>query len=182
MEEEYDIFGVYLLGIVTAFGGGAIRNALLDIPVSALWEQTTLFQIALVSITLVFLFPHKSIVHWNRWGNYFDAVGLSAFAIQGALYAVHLNLPISAAIVAGILTGSGGGIIRDLLAGRKPLVLKQEVYAVWAGIAGLIIGLEWIKSDWALYILFIIITILRIISYIYKWTLPFKSLKPTIVK
>lgn len=182
MEEEYDIFGVYLLGIVTAFGGGAIRNALLDIPVSALWEQTSLFQIALVSITLVFLFPHKSIAHWNRWGNYFDAVGLSAFAIQGALYAVHLNLPVAAAIVAGILTGSGGGIIRDLLAGRKPLVLKQEVYAVWAGIAGLIIGLEWVKADWALYTLFVVITILRIISYIYRWTLPFKSLKPTIVK
>lgn len=181
MEEEYDIFGVYLLGGVTAFGGGAIRNALIGVPVTALWEQTTMFQIALVSITLVFVFPHKSLTHWNRWGNYFDAIGLSAFAIQGALFAVNLGLPLSAAIVAAILTGSGGGIIRDLLAGRKPLVLKQEIYAVWAGLAGLIIGLELLQSAWSLYALFLIITILRIISYIYKWSLPFKSLKSSII-
>lgn len=181
MEEEYDIFGVYFLGIITAFGGGALRNTLIGVPVSALWEQTTMFQIALVSITLVFIFPHKSLSHWNKWGNYFDAIGLSAFAIQGALFAVNLDLTLSAAIAAAILTGAGGGIIRDLLAGRKPLVLQQEVYAVWAGIAGLIIGLEWIQSDWLLYVLFIAITGLRIISYLYKWSLPFKSLKPTII-
>ena len=181
MEEEYDLFGVYLLGIVTAFGGGAIRNSLIGVPVSALWEQTLMFQIALVSITLVFLFPQKSLAHWNRWGNYFDAIGLSAFAIQGALFAVNLGLPVSAAIVAAILTESGGGIIRDLLAGRRPLVLKHEIYAVWAGIAGLIIGLELIKADWVLYTLFVVITALRIVSYIFKWSLPFKSLKPTII-
>lgn len=181
MEEEYDIFGVYFLGVITAFGGGALRNTLIGVPVSALWEQTTMFQIALVSITLVFIFPHKSLSHWNKWGNYFDAIGLSAFAIQGALFAVNLDLTLSAAIAAAILTGAGGGIIRDLLAGRKPLVLQQEVYAVWAGIAGLIIGLEWIQSDWLLYVLFIAITGLRIISYLYKWSLPFKSLKPTII-
>lgn len=181
MEEEYDIFGVYILGIVTAFGGGALRNTLIGLPVTALWEQTTMFQIALVSITLVFIFPHKSLAHWNKWGNYFDAIGLSAFAIQGALFAVNLGLPIFAAIAAAILTGAGGGVIRDLLAGRKPLVLQQEVYAVWAGIAGTIIGFQWIQSDWALYVLFAVITGLRIISYLYKWSLPFKSLKPTII-
>lgn len=182
MEEEYDIFGVYFLGIVTAFGGGALRNSLIGVPVSALWEQTTLFQIALISITLVFIFPHKSLAHWNKWGNYFDAVGLSAFAIQGALFAVNLDLTLSAAIVAAILTGSGGGIVRDLLAGRKPLVLQQEIYAVWAAFAGMIIGLQWIQADWLLYALFVIITGLRIISYLYKWSLPFKSLKPTIIE
>lgn len=182
MEEEYDIFGVYILGIVTAFGGGALRNTLIGLPVTALWEQTTMFQIALVSITLVFIFPHKSLAHWNKWGIYFDAIGLSAFAIQGALFAVSLDLPVFAAIAAAILTGSGGGIIRDLLAHRKPLVFQQEIYAVWAGVAGTIIGFQWIQADWLLYLLFVGITLLRIISYLYKWSLPFKSLKPTIIK
>lgn len=56
MEEEYDILGVYILGIVTAFGGGAIRNLLIGLPVSALWSQGKMFTIALVSITIVFLF------------------------------------------------------------------------------------------------------------------------------
>ena len=63
MEEEYDILGIYILGIVTAFGGGAIRNLLIGVPVSALWEQGVLFQIALLSITLIFLFPHNLLRH-----------------------------------------------------------------------------------------------------------------------
>lgn len=118
MEEEYDILGVYILGIVTAFGGGAIRNLLIGVPVSALWEQGSLFLIALVSITIVFLFPKLLLKHWSIWGSFSDAIGLAAFAIQGALYAVHMNHPVSAVIVAAVLTGSGGGMIRDLF-GRK---------------------------------------------------------------
>lgn len=177
MEEEYDLFGVYLLGIVTAFGGGAIRNLLIGVPVSALWEQEMMFQIALIAMTAVFMFPQNLLKHWNRWGNFFDAIGLSAFAIQGALFAVKLDLPISATVVAAVLTGSGGGIIRDVLAKRKPLVLKNEVYAVWAVLAGLAIGFGIAKEDWSLYVLFIITTVLRVVSYLYKWRLPFRSLR-----
>ncbi|MEC0301230.1 trimeric intracellular cation channel family protein, partial [Peribacillus frigoritolerans] len=69
MEEEYDILGVYILGIITAFGGGAIRNLLIGVPVSALWDQSFYFVIALVSITIVFVFPTNLSKHWDRWGN-----------------------------------------------------------------------------------------------------------------
>ena len=179
MEEEYDLFGVYLLGIVTAFGGGAIRNLLIGVPVSALWEQEMMFQIALFAITAVFLFPQNLLKHWNRWGNFFDAIGLSAFAIQGALFAVQLGLPISAIVVAAVLTGSGGGIVRDVLAKRKPLVLRNEVYAVWAVITGLVIGFGIAVNDIALYVLFVSTTTLRVISYLYKWRLPFRTLRTT---
>lgn len=177
MEEEYDIFGVYLLGVVTAFGGGAIRNLLIGVPVSALWEQEFMFQLAFISITIVFLFPHNLLGHWNRWGHFFDAIGLSAFAVQGAIYAVELDLPLFAIIVAAVLTGSGGGIIRDMLAGRKPLVLKSEIYAVWAALAGLFISFNWAESDLMLYSLFVLITILRILSYTFKWRLPARKIQ-----
>ncbi|WP_078413107.1 trimeric intracellular cation channel family protein [Priestia abyssalis] len=176
MEEEYDILGVYILGIVTAFGGGAIRNLLLGVPMSALWEQGMLFQIALLSMTAVFLFPHNLLKHWNKWGNFFDAIGLAAFAIQGALFAAKMGHPLSASIVAAVLTGSGGGIIRDLLAGRKPTVLKEEIYAVWAIIAGGAVGLGIAKSPFELYSLCVIIVVLRMCSYMYSWSLPIKSL------
>lgn len=177
MEEEYDILGVYILGIVTAFGGGAIRNLLIGVPVTALWEQGLLFQIALFSITIVFLFPNRLLKHWRTWGNFSDAIGLSAFAIQGALYAVKMGHPTSAIIVAAVLTGSGGGIIRDLLAGRKPLVLRAEIYAVWAVVAGLLIGLDTIQEPLELYGLFIGIVVLRVLSYKYNWKLPNRSLR-----
>ncbi|MBB5178860.1 putative membrane protein YeiH [Planomicrobium koreense] len=179
MEEEYDIFGVYLLGIVTAFGGGAIRNLLIGVPVSALWEQEMMFQLALLSVTLVFLFPNKLLSHWNRWGNFFDAIGLSAFAIQGALYAVNLEMPVYAVVVAAVLTGSGGGMVRDVLAGRKPLVLKAEIYAVWAAMAGILISFDMVRTDSMLYILFICITALRILSFTYRWRLPTRKILTT---
>jgi uncharacterized membrane protein YeiH len=182
MEEEYDILGVYILGIVTAFGGGAIRNLLIGVPVSALWDQGIFFQIALLAITAVFLFPKNLLKHWQRWGNFFDAIGLAAFAIQGAVYASNMNHPISAVIVAAVLTGSGGGIIRDLLAGRKPTVLKAEIYAVWAIIVGAAIGLKITTSPFELYTLFFIITALRVLSYTYNWKLPNRSLNPINIK
>jgi uncharacterized membrane protein YeiH len=182
MEEEYDILGVYILGIVTAFGGGAIRNLLIGVPISALWDQGMFFQIALLAITAVFLFPKNLLKHWQRWGNLFDAIGLAAFAIQGAVYASNMNHPISAVIVAAVLTGSGGGIIRDLLAGRKPTVLKAEIYAVWAILVGAAIGLKITTSSFELYTLFFIITTLRVLSYTYNWRLPNRSLTPINIK
>ncbi|BDG35270.1 trimeric intracellular cation channel family protein [Saccharococcus caldoxylosilyticus] len=177
MEEEYDILGVYILGIVTAFGGGAIRNLLIGVPVSALWEQGFLFVIALIAMTVVYLFPQKTLPHWKRWGNFFDALGLSAFAIQGALYAVKMNHPLSAVIVAAVLTGSGGGIVRDILAGRKPLVLRAEIYAVWAIVAGIAVGTKLASTPFELYLLFVVVALLRILSYTYHWQLPHRSLR-----
>ncbi len=176
MEEEYDLFGVYILGIVTAFGGGAIRNLLIGLPVSTLWSQEMMFQIALAAITIFFLVPHHLIKHWNRWGNFTDAIGLSAFAIQGAMFAVKLGLPMSAVIVAAVLTGSGGGVVRDLLAGRRPTILRDEIYAIWAAAAGVIIGLNVFTGDLFLYFMFVVITLLRVLSYLYKWKLPRKKL------
>jgi uncharacterized membrane protein YeiH len=179
MEEEYDILGVYILGVVTAFGGGAIRNILIGVPVSALWEQGLFFQIALLSITAVFMFPGNLLRHWQRWGNFFDAIGLSAFAIQGAIYAANMDHPISAVIVAAVMTGIGGGIIRDLLARRKPIVLRSEIYAVWAILAGLVIGMKIAVSPWELYTLFTLITAMRILSYTFDWKLPARRIGHT---
>ncbi|SDT54958.1 Uncharacterized membrane protein YeiH [Paenibacillaceae bacterium GAS479] len=177
MEEEYDILGVFVLGLVTAFGGGVIRNLLIGIPVTTLWSQGLLIQIALASMTVVFLLPVSWIQHWRKAEALFDAIGLSAFAIQGALYATEMNHPLSAVLVAATLTGIGGGIIRDLLAGRKPLVLRDEIYAVWAILAGAAIGIGWFSGTVGLMILFALIIILRMLSVVFKWSLPRRSLR-----
>lgn len=176
MEEEYDILGVYILGMVTAFGGGAIRNLLIGVPISALWDQGLFFEIAMLSMTAVLLFPTNLLKHWQKWGNFFDAIGLSAFAIQGALYASKMGHPVSAVIVAALMTGIGGGIIRDLLAKRKPIVLHSEIYAVWTILAGAMIGLKIAEKPIELYILFILVTVMRVLSYTYDWKLPIRSL------
>lgn len=172
MEEEYDIFGVYILGMVTAFGGGAVRNVLIGIPVSVLWDQNFLFIVASILITFFFFFSKSILTHWNRWGTYFDAIGLAAFAIQGALLAVNMNMSLFAIMVAAVLTGAGGGVIRDVLAGRRPLIFKKDIYAVWAAAAGLVVGVGLYQYDLALYALLIAVATLRILSYHNQWRLP----------
>ncbi|MBE1553381.1 trimeric intracellular cation channel family protein [Sporosarcina limicola] len=172
MEEEYDIFGVYILGMITAFGGGAIRNVLIGVPIDVLWSQEFLFLVASILITIIFFFSKYILSHWNRWGSYFDAIGLAAFSIQGAMLAIQLEMSLFAVIVAAVLTGAGGGVIRDLLAGRRPLIFKEEIYAVWAAIAGLIVGLEFFNYDFTLYILLILTAGMRILSLVFHWKLP----------
>lgn len=172
LEEDYDIFGVYILGMVTAFGGGALRNVVIGVPVSVLWDQNFLFGVATLSILLIFYFSKSVISHWNRWGTYFDAIGLAAFAIQGAMLAVKMDLSIAAVMVAAVLTGAGGGVIRDVLAGRKPLVFKDDIYAVWAAAAGFIVAIGFYQNDLALYALLVATATLRILSFLFHWKLP----------
>ena len=76
-----------------------------------------------------------------------------------------------------MLTGIGGGIIRDVLAGRKPLVLRDEIYAVWAMAAGAGIGLGWFRTTYELLILFAAVIVFRMLSVHYTWRLPRRSLK-----
>ena len=174
MEAKYDIIGIYTLGLITAFGGGATRNLLIGIPITAVWQQNTLFIIALVTITIIFLFP--AIVYKLKQLNFFDAVGLSAFAIQGAMQAHAIEMPILAIMFAAAITGAGGGIIRDVLAQRKPIVFQREVYLLWAMIAGFIIGMGWAQEPYQLYILSIAILVLRVFSYKLEWCLPTRAL------
>jgi uncharacterized membrane protein YeiH len=177
MEVKYDILGVYVLGFVTAFGGGIIRNSLIGIPMTTLWEQDFLLKLSILTMTIVFLLPERWLQYWRKWLIFFDAVGLAAFAIQGALYAKAVDLPLSAVMIAAMLTGIGGGIIRDILAGRKPLVLRAETYAIWALFAGFLIGTDLINVESAFQLYFLLFTIvsLRLMAVKYSWRLPSRS-------
>ncbi|WP_018921612.1 trimeric intracellular cation channel family protein [Salsuginibacillus kocurii] len=176
MEEDYDLMGVYILGFVTAFGGGAIRNLLIGVPVSALWEQGDLFTIAFIVMTVAFIIPSLWYKHWQKWGIFFDAIGLAAFAVQGAIFATDMGHPFSAAIAAAALTGTGGGMVRDVLAGRRPMFLRQEIYIAWAMLAGLIIGLGIVTSTLGYLVLVVMIVALRMASVYFGWRLPYRSL------
>lgn len=172
MEEEYDILGVYILGFTTAFGGGTIRNVLIGIPMEMIWQQERLFTICFVAITIILILPTFWLEYWHRWGVFFDAIGLSAFAIQGALSALDVDASLSAIVVAATLTGVGGGMLRDILAGRKPMIFQKDIYALWAALAGLMIGLGLVNGPITTALLFLLIVTLRMCSVYFKWTLP----------
>jgi uncharacterized membrane protein YeiH len=172
VEEDYDIFGIYFLGFTTAFGGGIVRNLLIGIPIENFWLQDNLFEIAFLAITIVYILPNRRISNGKNCVVFFDAIGLAAFAIQGANYAVSINAPLIVVIIAASMTGAGGGIIRDVFAGRKPMIFRSGIYALWAVLAGLAIGLDWIRGPYATFSLLIVIVILRILSVYFNWNLP----------
>ena len=142
IDREVDLFGALFLSIVTCFGGGMIRDVIIgDTP----RFFTSYFLILCSALTCLSVFIIAA-VYKKRYvkneiiidtvNNYFDAVGLGIFAVMGAKICIlsgHTSALI--AISLGMVTGIGGGMIRDLCLGRIPFVLNKRVYAV-AAIAG----------------------------------------------
>lgn len=93
------------------------------------------------------------------------------------MYAHSIDLPLFAVVFSAAITGAGGGIIRDVLAQKRPIVLRQDVYLLWAVFAGFIIGLDFLSKSYQFYILFIITFILRHISHRFSWSLPTRSIQ-----
>lgn len=172
MEEDFDILGIFILGFVTAFGGGAIRNLLIGLPIHMLWNQGPAFYVALVAMLIIIIFPNAINKRWLQAEVLTDAIGLAAFSVQGALYAIRMQQPLSAVIVAAVLTGAGGGVVRDVLAGRKPGVLRSEVYAGWSVLAGIILYFKLASNSTGYYLLVLAITCLRMLGYKRQWHLP----------
>ena len=174
IEEEYDVFGILVLGFITAFAGGMIRNLIVGLPIAMVWHQNGSFLAALSAMFFAIVAPVSFVKYGLRPILLFDAIGLSTFAVQGALYAERIQAPIETVMVAAVMTGIGGGVIRDVLAQRKPIVLHADTYAIWALLAGAIIGLRWVNpmSDWQIYTLISIIFVLRLLSMTFKWRLP----------
>ena len=129
VQKRLDLFGVVVLSVVTALGGGLLRDLLLgDTPPVALRESRYLV-VALVAGLLVFL--GSSRVHLvARPFLVFDAAGLGLFVATGTAKALHAGLGAVPAITLGCLTGVGGGILRDVLVAEVPVVLRRELYAV----------------------------------------------------
>lgn len=176
MEKEYDIFAVYLFGIMTAFGGGALRYVLLGESGNELWLQQLPFSVAIIAITLALIFPFHLLERKEFWGDILDAVGIISFAIQGSMIAVEMGRPASAAIVAALLTATGGGLFRDILSKRQSILLDENVYGLWIFLVGFIIGNGWAATSVEIIMVFIIFTALRIFSYKYDWKIPYRQI------
>jgi uncharacterized membrane protein YeiH len=132
-EKQFDLFGVIIIAIATGLGGGSLRDMLLDR--SVFWIADQRFFIAsLVSAIVIFL-----AARWIRLPrNLFlipDAAGLATFAIAGTLPSLILDVPWLVASFMGVMTGTMGGIFRDLLCNEHPVVFSSPLYATvsWLG-------------------------------------------------
>jgi uncharacterized membrane protein YeiH len=136
-----DVFGVLVLAGTTGLGGGFIRDVLIDATPPAALEDWRYLVVPVVAGVLAFLY-HPALGRMERSVNVLDAFGLGLFCVTGALKAMDYGLGPAPAALMGMVTGIGGGMLRDLLAGRVPAVFRGELYATpaLAGAAVVVAG------------------------------------------
>jgi len=128
VRREMDLFGVLVLGMVTATGGGTLRDCLIgDIPPFIFRDETYLW--VSLAVSLLVFFMHRRIERFTHPLPYFDAIGLGTFVVIGTGKGIEHGLGFFGAVMMGVLTATAGGMIRDVLSREIPMVLQREVYA-----------------------------------------------------
>ncbi len=131
--KHIDWFGAYIIGLATAIGGGTIRDVLLY--VTPFWMlDGKYFLTTGVALLATLLFKEK-LFRWGQTLFLFDAIGLGLFTIVGISKSIAAGLPFWVCIVMGTITGSAGGVIRDVLLNDVPLLFRKDIYAL-ACVAG----------------------------------------------
>lgn len=134
--KNFDWFGAYIVGFVTAIGGGTLRDLLLDIPV--FWMQTWWYlAVTGISLAAVIIFQN-ALVSRDKILFLFDSVGLALFCVIGIQKTLAVGYPMWVATIMGITTGAFGGVIRDILINEEPLVFRKDIYAT-ACLAGALV-------------------------------------------
>ncbi|MCP3800266.1 trimeric intracellular cation channel family protein [Allokutzneria sp. A3M-2-11 16] len=135
-----DVFGVVILAMTTALGGGIIRDVLLDVsPPASLRDWRYLLVTAVTGLVVFWVHPHMAKL--RRAMLLADAVGLGLFTTAGTITALELGAPAYTACLIGMTTGIGGGALRDLLIREIPVVLQREIYAVAALLGAIVVVL-----------------------------------------
>jgi len=134
--KRFDWFGAYVVGFVTAVGGGTIRDLLLD--VTPFWMlQSSYLVVTAAALGFVILFG-KYVIRLNNTFFIFDAIGLGLFAVVGIEKSIAHEYPMWVGIIMGTLTGAAGGVLRDTLINEVPLIFRKEIYALACVFGGMV--------------------------------------------
>lgn len=184
IKKGFDIFGIIVLGVITAVGGGAIRDIILGIEPPFMFQNPIYVLIAFITSCISFIAVRtlrlrfkKSRNFFSEVINFFDAIGLGIFAVTGTNTAIINGFEDKQflCIFVGVITGIGGGMLRDILARKIPFVLYKDIYAV-AAIVGASLFYYMHKSglnEMACIFLPITVTIIiRVLAPIYSLHLP----------
>ena len=138
--KHFDWFGGYVCGIAVAIGGGTIRDVMLG--ATPFW-MTNPFYMICTALALVFVIVFaKNLERLNNTWFVFDTLGLALFTIAGIQKSLAFGQPYWVAIIMGCITGSAGGVIRDVLLNNEPVIFHREIYAMAAVVGGI--------TDWVL--------------------------------
>lgn len=183
IEKKVDVFGVCLLGLITAVGGGMFRDLILGQTPPRIFQSKTTLLVALIVSILVFLIAYfnrevyqKSTVKVDKINNVFDALGLGVFTVTGMQVAMDQQITDEVLIVfCGCLTGIGGGLLRDLMVNEIPFILRKYVYAVASIVGGIC---YWgmltmnLSKNIAMVTSIMVVFAIRICATVFRWNLP----------
>ncbi|MEO0533516.1 MAG: trimeric intracellular cation channel family protein [Cyanobacteria bacterium P01_A01_bin.123] len=125
--KSMDLFSIIVIGMVTALGGGTVRDILMDTPV--FWLHKTVYLWVALGAAIATFWGARLFNSTYRLLLYLDALGVALFSVQALSKALALKFSIPVAIVMSVLTGIGGGLIRDILTDRQTLLMSRELYA-----------------------------------------------------
>jgi len=172
--KEMDWFGVCVVASVTALGGGSLRDVLLGRhPLTWVEHPEYLGITVMAALSMAFAAPYMS--RLRRLFLTLDAVGLVVFTVLGCNIAAAMQVPLSIVVVAGMITGCAGGVLRDLLCGQTPLLFRKELYASVSLVTGLLyLGLQQapLPHAGALGIAMAAGFALRVLAIRYGWNMP----------
>ena len=173
-DKKFDLFGVIIIAFVTAIGGGMLRDVLINAhPINWIGDLNYLFTI-LAAVILTFLFKSK-IAYLSKTLFLFDTVGISVFTLLGLQKGLLLNLHPIVALIMGMISAVFGGVLRDVLTNKVPLIFEKEIYAsacLAGGISYLILANFNVPKDINFIISASVIIIIRLISVKFKLQLP----------
>ena len=177
-EKRMDLVGTYALAFCTAFGGGTVRDVLLDRR-PFFWVSQWQYLVIILLLCVIFSYSrgfHATVQRLQQSATVADALGLGLFSLTGVVYALSAGLPIFVASLVGVVTGSFGGVLRDLVINEIPELFRPGgLYATsaflgcWVLLGGIALGFD---STIAALLGFVTIVGLRLGSVRYGFTLP----------
>jgi len=134
--KKFDWFGAYVIGFVTAIGGGTLRDLLLNVTPFWMIQPSYLIITGMALITVISFGKH--LIKLNNTFFIFDAIGLGLFVVVGIEKSIEVGFPFWVTIIMGMITGSVGGILRDILINEVPLILRKDIYALACVLGGFV--------------------------------------------
>lgn len=131
--KQMDWFGAYIIGLVTAIGGGTLRDLLLG--VKPFWMLNPTYFLTTAAALVATLILKEKLFKWGSTLFLFDTIGLGLFTIVGITKSIDVGLPFWVCIAMGTITGTVGGVLRDVLINEVPLLFRKDIYAL-AFVAG----------------------------------------------
>lgn len=184
IQKRLDFLGILVLGITTAVGGGMIRDLIIGVHPPMMFVKPIYVMVSMISILILFLvikINHASpkfleSALYETLFNLMDAIGLGVFTVVGVNSVMNndMNHMLFLKIFLGVITGVGGGLLRDMMANETPGILRKHVYACASivGAISYILLYDWLHSGVAMILSIIVVVVIRVLAKHYEWNLP----------